>query len=464
MPLKRSTRPVKKVKRETAATETDIDAALQSGDTFEQIFGGYPDHSDNVSDVSDASDYGRRRKQPATKGVRKQGKPPSRRLTLNRPPVANARAADPMSDNEYDSEAGSGIQWLKSGPRTLPESRRQEVLSTTVAKLNHSTPNILQIHVNTASENGGSTVNVDLTPLLSALNAGATLNISPDNDETLIGGDDDSTLSPNSHAVTPSLRVQHLNEARIRALRADTAQETKTGFTDLPTEIRLRIYRLVFATEAPINFHTRKNFQRSSSLLATCRIAHEEGRAVMYGENAFHFERSYGARGRFFEEDWREIGFKDIRRFLETIGPTNVSMMRYVSFDFGDASKTNGPVEEMERRFVNDPVVWHCLELIGSSAHLAKFAFQISGRRTLDRTDLHFLRALTSIKSQEVINVANFSGGYKVKPELLADLKKLMVVPRDDPEKVDGKKKKAPTVVMHHERNRGTRYYEVGWR
>ena len=50
--------------------------------------------------------------------------------------------------------------------------------------------------------------------------------------------------------------------------------------------------------------------------------------------------------------------------------------------------------------------------------------------------------------------MSNCSGEYKVKPELLGDIKKLMLVPRDDPDEVDEKKKKPPTVIMHHEWNR----------
>ncbi len=212
-------------------------------------------------------------------------------------------------------------------------------------------------------------------------------------------------------------------------------------------------------TPLPINFHTRGFFQRSSGFLRTCKLILAEGRAVLYGENAFHLERSHLQRGKYYEQDWHEIGFKDIRRFLETIGTTNISMMRYVSFEFSDATRAYGPEGEIHRRFVNDPVVWRCLELVGSNTHLLKLAVTFSGRRNLDRPDLHFLRALTTIKTQELINVTTYTGGYKAKSGLIADLKKLMVVPRDDPEEVDEKRKKAPTVVMHHERHRLTTYF-----
>lgn len=464
----RPARAVKKIKRDTAATETDIDAALQPEDTFEQLFGGYDDLSDDESGASDASEYVRKRGRLSTrKRARKQAKSSSHKLTMTRSTVANAPAADPLSDNEYDDNADSryGIDWLKARSRTPAKSGREASnnngastisTGTGVAKVDQSTPNVLQIHVHAGSEKVGHTINVDLTPLLKAYNPATALTINPNDDDTLIGAVDDSTISVTSSAVLPSLRLQRLGEAKARA---DAAQKVKTNFIDLPNEIRVRIYRLVFVSETPIDFHSRTDFQRSSSLLRACKIVHEEGRAVLYGENAFHFERSHATRGKFFEDDWREIGFKDIRRFLETIGNTNISMMCYVSFEFSDATKGYGATEELERRFVNDPIVWRCLELIGSNTHLIKFACTFAGRRNLDRTDLHFLRALAGIKAQEVVNVSTFSGGYKAKPELVADLKKLMVAPHDDPEKVDEKKKKKPTVIMHHERNRGTYYH-----
>lgn len=466
MPPKRSTRSVKKVKIETAATEAEIDAALKSGeqpgDTFEQLFHGYPAIAADASDDSDASDidYTRKRKHPANNVVGKQAKPRSRKLTMAKnaapdpPPVA-----DELSDMEDDSdlEIGAGASWLKPRPVTSPKSERKQAQNPQHDK----TPaNTLQILVNSGAKNGGSTITVNLSDLLSENNAGKTLTLNPNNDDTLVH-DEDATLLPDTPTTVPSLRMQRLTDALARKA---ASKKKKVGFTDLPHEIRVRIYRCVFVTPSPINFHSRRDFQRSSNILRACKLVHEEGREVLYGENAFHFERSHSTRGKFFEEDWREIGYKDIRRFFETIGSTNISMMRYISFEFSDATKAYSPTDEVERRFVNDPVLWRCLELIGANAHLHKFAFTFAGRRYLERTDLHFLRALSSIKSQEVVNVANFAGGYKARPELVKDLKKLMVVPRDDPETIDGKKKKRPTVVMHHERNYKNSYYDIHWR
>lgn len=465
MPPKRSTRTAKKVKIETAATDNEVDAALRSGETFEEIFGSFPDPT-TADDLSDASDYaGRKRKEPAKKEIGKKGKRPSKRLTVLRQSATDAPEADPMSDIEYDSapEMGSGGSWLqaRTPPKTASmEDNHTEVSGTTatsagVTRLGQSTPQILQIHVNAGAQNGGSTVNLDLLSLLNACNASTNPTVNPNIDANLVGNDG-STLAVSPSSVPPSLRLQRLSDAKAR----DAARKlARTSFTDIPSEIRVRIYRSIFVTPLPINFHTRSGFQRSSGFLRTCKLILAEGRAVLYGENAFHFERSHLQRGKYYEREWHEIGFKDIRRFLETIGTTNISMMRYVSFEFTDATRTYGPEGEIHRRFVNDPVVWRCLELIASNTHLLKLAVTFAGRRNLDRPDLHFLRALTSIKAQELTNVTNYTGGYKAKPGLIADLKKLMVVARDDPEEVDEKRKKAPTVMMHHERHRLATYF-----
>jgi hypothetical protein len=226
------------------------------------------------------------------------------------------------------------------------------------------------------------------------------------------------------------------------------------------------VYRQVFVTEAPIDFASRDNFARSSSFLRTCQVVHQEGRAVLYGENAFHFERSAGTRGTFFESTWKEIGFKDARRFLETIGTVNISMMRYISFHFQDAAPSTTPhLDENERRFVNDPILHRILKLIGTNARLSKIAFQFSGRKFLQTVDYNFLQALSSIKSEEVIHAERMTyATSKVGDDRIVDkLQKVMTVPRVDEAEIDIGKKKGPTVKMYHERPKASNYYGGGW-
>jgi hypothetical protein len=192
-------------------------------------------------------------------------------------------------------------------------------------------------------------------------------------------------------------------------------------------------------------------------------VVHHEGRAVLYGENAFHFERSQATRGRFFELTWKEIGFKDVRRFLETIGTANISRMRYVSFHFQDAApSTAHHLDENERRFVNDPVLHYVLKLIGAHVRLTKIAFQFSGRRQLQKFDYNFLQALSSIKSEEVIHAERMTyATSKAGDEGIVDkLRKVMTVPRANHAEISvGMKKKGPTVKMFHERPMPSSYY-----
>ena len=219
-------------------------------------------------------------------------------------------------------------------------------------------------------------------------------------------------------------------------------------------------------TESPIVFASRDNFARSSSFLRTCHDVHDEGRAVLYSENAFHFERSHGTRGTFFESTWKEIGFKDARRFLETIGPVNISMMRYISFHFQDAAPSTTPhLDENERRFVNDPVLHYVLKFIGANARLSKIAFQFSGRRLLQKIDYNFLQALSSIKSEEVIHAERMAyATSKVGDDgIIEKLQKVMTVSRVDKAEIDSGKKKQPTVKMFHERPKASSYYGGGW-
>ena len=176
---------------------------------------------------------------------------------------------------------------------------------------------------------------------------------------------------------------------------------------------------------------------------------------MLYGENAFHFERSEGTRGKFFESTWKEIGFKDVRRFLETIGAANISRMRYVSFLFYDpALSAAHHLDENERRFVNDPVLHHVLKLIGAHARLAKIAFQFSGRKQLQKFNYNFLQALSSIKSEEVIHAERmtFARSKAGDQEIVDKLQKIMTIPRADQTEINVSKKKGPTVKMLHER------------
>ncbi len=56
----------------------------------------------------------------------------------------------------------------------------------------------------------------------------------------------------------------------------------KTNWKDLPYELRLHIYRLLFLGPACVDFSTRKNLSRSSHFLRTSKEIHSEGLDILY--------------------------------------------------------------------------------------------------------------------------------------------------------------------------------------
>ncbi|EXJ86454.1 hypothetical protein A1O3_03405 [Capronia epimyces CBS 606.96] len=205
----------------------------------------------------------------------------------------------------------------------------------------------------------------------------------------------------------------------------------KPSFLDLPPEVRVQIYRFALRGECAVDFGRRTNFSRSSALLRTCKQVHEEGRGILYGENSFHFARSSEVRGRYWEPDWKEIGYDDVRRFLETIGPINFSHIKYVSFLLTDASVRNSPQTSIdERRYVNDASLQQVFRLIGAHTTLRKLAVMFGGRAKVVTADYHFLKAFTEMKCHEFILLGVFRGyTTKFQDNLRARMQSVMVVP-----------------------------------
>jgi hypothetical protein len=54
------------------------------------------------------------------------------------------------------------------------------------------------------------------------------------------------------------------------------------GWKDLPYELRVRIYRLIFRGDAGVDFPTRRNLSRSAHVLRTCKQIYREGSEILY--------------------------------------------------------------------------------------------------------------------------------------------------------------------------------------
>ncbi|KXL44788.1 hypothetical protein M433DRAFT_139738 [Acidomyces richmondensis BFW] len=217
-------------------------------------------------------------------------------------------------------------------------------------------------------------------------------------------------LSPAVAPPTDDIQVTSATDRRgqkiksARPASAAAAAAAAAGFLDLPAELRNEIYRLVFVADLRLNFANPVNFDRGAALLRTCRQCHQEGRSILYGENTFFFSRRTSRWGSFWENEWRELGFRSIRSFLKSIGPINTSLIRKVSFQFEDATPCLNPdtMSHEDRRFVNDDIVMSCLRHLGDYGRLQKIKINFHGRRRLEISDERFLSYLRRITADEV--------------------------------------------------------------
>ena len=90
----------------------------------------------------------------------------------------------------------------------------------------------------------------------------------------------------------------------------NSTKRSGAGFLDLPAELRNEIYSLVFVADSRFDLARPTNFARSAAFLRTCRQVHQEACGILYGENEFFFARRTDRHGSFWEDDWKELGFK----------------------------------------------------------------------------------------------------------------------------------------------------------
>ncbi|KAF2640276.1 hypothetical protein P280DRAFT_452908 [Massarina eburnea CBS 473.64] len=204
------------------------------------------------------------------------------------------------------------------------------------------------------------------------------------------------------------------------------SEQKKIGFTDLPPELRNKVYRHLFVT-GPIAIPAGGGLCRSSQFLSTCKLVHSEGCSILYGENKINLSRNRDRRGAFWESVPREIGYTDSRRFLKVIGPENLAYLRDVKLMLEDACPSATPyLNHEQRRYVNDEHIIDILRILGSSK-LREFTIAFHGRRALARTDTMILRYLERIQADEVSSSnANWYYPPKIPHSLWQDLKDSM--------------------------------------
>lgn len=245
------------------------------------------------------------------------------------------------------------------------------------------------------------------------------------------------TIAPKPQGTKRRVRTPRDRTSGANGLttpQSKAADDNKVGFLDLPSELRNIVYRHLFVVKNPFDFNKPSNFCRSSAFLATCRQVYEEGRSILYGENSFAFERNKMSRSHYWEADHKEIGYKDMRRFLESIGNTNLAHIREMCIWFDDGVPSTTPhLQNAEaRRFVHDPHIIECLRKISRHAKLKKLRLCFHGRKMLAKTDYRFLKALKEIKADTVSIVSHprsdnyYWGPPKVQPDLKTQLVKDM--------------------------------------
>ncbi|KAF2134489.1 hypothetical protein P153DRAFT_380307 [Dothidotthia symphoricarpi CBS 119687] len=226
---------------------------------------------------------------------------------------------------------------------------------------------------------------------------------------------DSSMLQVNEEGARQDMRKGRAKKARMTTPIPDrtTTQRRRTGFTDLPPELRNTVYRHVFVRKNQDfkvyrrdreSAGTPPSMCQSAQFLRTCKTVHNEGCSILYGENTFVFDRSQGTRGPFYISEPKEIGYQDALQFLKMMGAENLQYLRDLKICFDDAAPkdTTYVSSNEDRRFLNDDVLINCLRLL-RKAKLRTLALCFIGRRTLWASDTKFLGYLEQVKVDALI-------------------------------------------------------------
>lgn len=219
---------------------------------------------------------------------------------------------------------------------------------------------------------------------------------------------DPAILKLEDDASSHGMRRSKKSRSSAPEFQAATVRELPKGFTDLPPELRNKIYRHVFIRGKSFQIPACKpwgsgDLCQSSQFLSTCKLVHNEGCSILYGENTFAFERHESTRGTFYEHEPKEIGYQDALHFFKMIGPENIQYLRDVEIAFTDARPSDTPHTKSneDRRYMTDNVLINCLRIL-RHAKLRRLSLAFSGRRHLYRSDVKFLGYLEQIKTDEL--------------------------------------------------------------
>ncbi|KAK3207781.1 hypothetical protein GRF29_96g392781 [Pseudopithomyces chartarum] len=235
------------------------------------------------------------------------------------------------------------------------------------------------------------------------------------------------------------MRPRRAIKAPGHASNTQLVQEKKPlSFTDFPAELRNKFYRMLFVTEdvlcipADRTTANKDSLKRSSQFLRTCKLIHREGCSILYGENSFYFDRNPNTRGSFWEPFPKEIGYKDLRMFLQVIGTENLLYLRDITLKFQDAMPGVTPgIEQSKRRYVQDGHLLHVLRILRQT-QLRSLNVIFQGRRQLSHADIKFLEYLMQVKADHVDSIlASSWHSQKIENNLWPELRGVMT--RDEP-------------------------------
>ncbi|KAI9810695.1 MAG: hypothetical protein M1826_003483 [Phylliscum demangeonii] len=218
--------------------------------------------------------------------------------------------------------------------------------------------------------------------------------------------------SPTPGVVEPSSSVEAAEEPTAVVLPGTAVANNRTGFLSLPGELRNQIYRLVFVDKVIINITSGQGLARSAALLRTCRLVYQEGRQILYGENAFAFRRKLAPRQHSrwarVEIDTGDLGYYPMELFLKAVGPHNLCQIRELSLVLEDCRPLPADffaIRDRYLRYLDDENLAICLKMIAIHIRLDWLTLSFHGRHVLNARTMpgfHFVALLRQIRARHV--------------------------------------------------------------